>query len=96
VAARSIIIIIIIIIISFIIFPWGETPFGTAITVWSIVPAPHHNDDCIAIGGKRIGKENPSTRGKPAPVPLCPSQTPQELTRARTRATAVGNQQLTA
>jgi hypothetical protein len=32
---------------------------------------------------------------KPAPVPLSPPQIQHDLTRARTRATAVGSQQLT-
>jgi hypothetical protein len=27
-----------------------------------------------AVGGMRIGRGNPSTWRKPAPVPLCPSQ----------------------
>jgi hypothetical protein len=44
----------------------------------------------------RIGRGNRSTRGKPAPVPLCPPQIPHALTWARTRATAVGSQRLTA
>jgi hypothetical protein len=33
---------------------------------------------------------------EPAPVPLCPSQIPHDLTWARTWAAAVGSQQLTA
>jgi hypothetical protein len=48
--------------------------FGTAVTNRPIVPAPgdHDNGD---IGGM-IGRGNESTRRKPAPVPLCPPQTP--------------------
>jgi hypothetical protein len=42
-----------------------------------------------------IGRGNRSTRRKPAPVPLCPPQTPH-ATRTGTRATAVGSQRLTA
>jgi hypothetical protein len=42
-----------------------------------------------------IGKGNRSTRRKPAPVPLCPPQTPH-ATWTRTRAAAVGSQRLTA
>jgi hypothetical protein len=42
-----------------------------------------------------IGKGNRSTRRKPAPVPLCPPQTPHAA-RTRTRAAAVGSQRLTA
>jgi hypothetical protein len=32
--------------------------------------------ECEAVGGMEIGRENGSTRGKPAPVPLCPPQIP--------------------
>jgi hypothetical protein len=42
-----------------------------------------------------IGRGNRSTRRKPAPVPLCPAQTPYAA-RTRTRAAAVGSQRLTA
>jgi hypothetical protein len=42
-----------------------------------------------------IGRGNRSTRRKPAPVPLCPPQTPHAA-RTRTRAAAVGSQHLTA
>jgi hypothetical protein len=42
-----------------------------------------------------IGRRNRSTRKKPAPVPLCPPQTPHPA-RMRTRAAAVGSQRLTA
>jgi hypothetical protein len=45
------------------------------------------------IGGM-IGKGNRSTWRKPAPVPLCPPQTPHAA-RTRTRAAAVGSQRLT-
>jgi hypothetical protein len=54
------------------------------------------DDECGAVGGMRIGRGNLSTRRKPALVPLCPPQIPHDLARARTRATAVGNRQLTA
>jgi hypothetical protein len=50
------------------------------------------DDDCGAIGGMKIGRENRSTRRKPSPVPLCPPQIPHKLTRARTRASAMGSQ----
>jgi hypothetical protein len=46
------------------------------------------------IGGM-IGRENRSTRRKPAPVPLCTPQTPHAA-RTRTRVAAVGSQRLTA
>jgi hypothetical protein len=45
------------------------------------------------IGGM-IGRGNRSTRRKPVPVPLCPSQTPHAA-RTRTRAAAVGSSDLT-
>jgi hypothetical protein len=66
---------------------------GTAAINRTIVPAPVDYDDG-EIGGM-IGKGNRSTRRKPAPVPLCPQQTPYAA-RMRTRAAAVGNQRLTA
>jgi hypothetical protein len=44
----------------------------------------------------RIGRGNRSTCRKPAPMLLCPPQIPHDLTRARTRAAAVGKQRLTA
>jgi hypothetical protein len=52
--------------------------------------------DCRAIGGMKTDRGNPSTRRKPAPVPLCPPQIPHDLTWARTRAAAAGSQRLTA
>jgi hypothetical protein len=48
------------------------------------------------IGGIRIGTGNRSTQRKPAPVPLCPPQIAHVLTRAPTRAAAVGSQRITA
>jgi hypothetical protein len=48
-------------------------PLGTAATNRPIVPAPGDYDDEI---GGMIGKGNRSIRRKPAPVPLCPPQTP--------------------
>jgi hypothetical protein len=51
--------------------------------------------ECGAVGGI-IGSGNRSTRRKPAPVRLCPPQIPDYLTRARTRAAAVGRHRLTA
>jgi hypothetical protein len=59
-----------------------------------IVPAPGDYDDGD-IGGMMIGRGNRSTWRKPAPVPLCPPQTPHAA-RMRTQAAAVGSQQLTA
>jgi hypothetical protein len=67
-------------------------PLGTEATNRPIVPAPGDYDDG-EIGGM-IGRGNTSTRRKPAPVPLCPPQTPHAA-RTRTRAAAVGSQRLT-
>jgi hypothetical protein len=68
--------------------------FGTAATNRPIVPAPGDYDDG-EIGGIMIDRGNGSTRRNPAPVPLCPPQTPQPAW-TRTRAAAVGSQRLTA
>jgi hypothetical protein len=69
-------------------------PLVTAATNRPIVPAPGDCDDG-EIGGMMIGRGNLSIRRKPAPVPLCPPQTPHAA-RTRTRAAAVGSQRLTA
>jgi hypothetical protein len=50
-------------------------PFSTAATNKPTVPAPGDYDDG-EIGGMMIGRRNRNTRRKPAPVPLCPPQTP--------------------
>jgi hypothetical protein len=68
-------------------------PLGTAATNVPIVPAPGDYDDG-EIGGM-IGRGNRRTRRTPAPVPLCPPQTPHAAW-TRTRAAAVGSQRLTA
>jgi hypothetical protein len=49
-------------------------PVGTAATNRPVVLAPGDYDDG-EIGGM-IGRGNRSSRRKPAPVPLCPPQTP--------------------
>jgi hypothetical protein len=49
-------------------------PLGTAATDRPIVPAP--GDYVGEIGGMMIGGGNQNTQRKPAPVPLCPPQTP--------------------
>jgi hypothetical protein len=69
-------------------------PLGTAATNRPIVPVPGDYYDG-EIGGMMIGMGNRSTRRKPAPIPLCPPQTPHAA-RTRTRAAAVGSQRLTA
>jgi hypothetical protein len=54
------------------------------------------DDECGAASGMRIGRENQSTRRKPATVPLCPPQIPHDLTWAWTQAATVGSRRLTA
>jgi hypothetical protein len=54
------------------------------------------SDDWAVVGGMKIGKRNRSTLRKPAPIPLCPPQIPNNLTWDRTRAAAVGSRRLTA
>jgi hypothetical protein len=54
------------------------------------------DDKCGAVGGMRIDRGNRSTRSKPTPVSLCPSQIPHNLTWARTPSIAVGSRRLTA
>jgi hypothetical protein len=70
-------------------------PLGTSSTEWPIVPTPGDYDDG-EFGVIKIGRGNRSTRRKLVPAPLCPPQIPLDQTRARTRATAVGSQRLTA
>jgi hypothetical protein len=61
---------------------WNQGPLDTAATECPIVSAPGDFDNG-EIGGM-IGRGNRSTRRKPAPVPLCPPQTPHAA-RTRTR-----------
>jgi hypothetical protein len=68
-------------------------PPGTAATNSSIMPARGDYDDG-EIGGMMIGKGNRSTRRKPAPVLLCPPQTPYAAG-TRTWAAGMGSQRLT-
>jgi hypothetical protein len=68
-------------------------PLSTTTTNRPIVPAPDDYDDG-EIGGM-IERGNRITRRKPAPVPLCPPQTPHAA-RMRNRTVAVGSQRLTA
>jgi hypothetical protein len=58
---------------------------GTTATNRPIVPAPGDYDDG-EIGGM-IGRGNRSTWRKPAPVPVCPQQTPHDAW-TRTQAAA--------
>jgi hypothetical protein len=81
----------------FIILSGWDSPLCTAATIGLLhQPQMIGDGDCGAIGGMKTGRGNRSTRRKPTLVPLCPPQIPHDLTRARTRTTAVGNQQLTA
>jgi hypothetical protein len=66
-------------------------PLGTAATNRPIVPAPGEYGDGEI--GKMICRANRSTRRKPAPVVLCPAQTPHAA-RTRTREASVGRQLL--
>jgi hypothetical protein len=68
-------------------------PLGTAAINRPTVTALGDYDDG-EIGGM-IGSGNRSTGRKPAPVPLCPPQTPHAA-RMRIRAASVGSQRLTA
>jgi hypothetical protein len=65
-------------------------PLDTAATNSPIVPSPGDYDD-EEIGVMMTGRGNRSNRRKPAPVPLCPPQTPH-VAWTRTRAAAVGSQ----
>jgi hypothetical protein len=69
-------------------------PLGTVVSNRPIMPVPG-NYDYGEIDGTMIGMGNQSTCRKPAPVPLCPPQTPHAA-RTRTWAATVGSQQLTA
>jgi hypothetical protein len=68
---------------------------GTSASYWPIVLVP---GDCEhrKFGGIKIGRGNRNTRRKPALEPLCPPLIPLDQPRARTRASAVGGQRLTA
>jgi hypothetical protein len=73
------------------------SPLGTSATIGLLnQPRMVDDDDYGAVRGMRIGRGNRSTRRKPVPVPLCPSQIPYDLTWDRTRAAAAGSQRLTA
>jgi hypothetical protein len=65
------------------------SPLGTAAIVWPIVPASDARWWCLWSSWWNEEWRNP------APVPLCPPQTPNDPTRARTRAAVVGSRRLT-
>jgi hypothetical protein len=75
----------------------GPSPLGTAATSGLLHKTQMIDEgDCGAIGGTKIGRGNRITRRKPDPAPLCPPQIPDDQTRARTRAAAVGSQRVIA
>jgi hypothetical protein len=73
-----------------------DSPLGTAVTIGLLYQLQmiDDDDDCEAIGGMKIGRGNWNTRRKPTPVPFCTPQTPHDVTRAWTRAAAVGSRKL--
>jgi hypothetical protein len=82
---------------------WGEiVSIWHVGTIRHIVSIPDDDDDddnddneCGAFGGM-IFKGNGNTRRKPVAVPLCLPQIASDLALVRTRAAALGTQQLTA
>jgi hypothetical protein len=72
------------------------SPLGTsAITDLVCQPRMIDDNECGVVDGMKIDRGHRSTRGKPAPAPLCPPQIALDQTRDRTRAAAVGSQRLT-
>jgi hypothetical protein len=66
------------------------SPLGTAATTGlSYQPQMIDDGDYGEIRGMKIGRENRSTRRKPASAPLCRPQIPHDQTWARTRVSAV-------
>jgi hypothetical protein len=53
-------------------------PLDTAHTNRHLVPVPSDYDDG-ELGGMMTGRGNGSIRREPAPMPLCPPQTPHDL-----------------
>jgi hypothetical protein len=58
---------------------WGGTLGIAATTGLLYQPRIIGEGDCGEIGGIKIGRGNRSTRRKPTPAPLCPSQNPTWL-----------------
>jgi hypothetical protein len=74
---------------------WWDSPLGTAAIIGLLYqPQMIDDGDCLAIGGIKIGRVNRNTRRRPASAPLCPQQIPHDLTRFRTRVSAVEKQRL--
>jgi hypothetical protein len=79
--------------------PWGGmrlSPLGVSANAGLLYQPRMKDDECVTVGGIRIGRGNRSTRKKLAPVPLCSPQIPHYMMRARTWAAVVGSRQLTA
>jgi hypothetical protein len=68
-------------------------PLGMSAPNWPTVPVPGDYDG--EFGEMMIGSGNQSTWRKPAPVPLCPPQTPHDLTGRKPGPAAIGSLQLT-
>jgi hypothetical protein len=76
---------------------WDWSPLGTAATTGLLYqPQMIDDGDCGTVGGIKTGRGNRNTRRESTPAPLYPPQIPQDQTRSRTWAAAVGNQRLTA
>jgi hypothetical protein len=73
---------------------WSET--ASTLYVGLLYQPRTVDDECGAVGGIRIGRGKRNTRGKPAPVPLCPPQIPHDLNWARVWDAAVEIRRLTA
>jgi hypothetical protein len=77
--------------------PYGPPRPVTGIALHFFLPLVYIDDyGCGAVSGMRIGKGNRSTRRKPTPVPLCSPTIPHNMTRDRTRPSAVGSRRLAA
>jgi hypothetical protein len=75
----------------------GRTPLtGDQLVARPLITAPGNCDDGEFGGMNGFGRGNRSTRRKPATTPLCRPRIPLARPLARTRATAVGIQRLTA
>jgi hypothetical protein len=76
---------------------WGKTVHLVRRPLTGVLYQPQMIDDeCAAVGGRRIGRGNRSSRRRPALVPLFPPQIAHALTRARTQVAVVGSRQITA
>jgi hypothetical protein len=74
---------------------WNETVRLVRRPLIGILYQPRMIDEYGTVGGMRIGRRNRNTRRKLAPMPLCPSQIPHDLSGARTWAVALESRWLT-